>query len=169
MDYSAESVNGIVFSQDRQHVLLIKRRDVPVWVLPGGGIEKGETPEDAAIREVEEETGLKVKICRKIAEYSPLCRLARLTHFFECDVLEGSLQTGSETRDIQFFSLKNLPKHLPPPYLEWIEDAKEAHPFLLKKPITSVTYRAALKNLILHPLLTFRFFLTKIGITFNHF
>ncbi|WP_420422506.1 NUDIX hydrolase [Simkania sp.] len=167
MDHSNESVNGILFSKDRSQILLIKRRDVPVWVLPGGGIEAGESPESAVLREMEEETGLKVKIIRKIAEYTPLCRLARFTHFYECETVEGSLQTGDETRDIKFFSLKELPKKLPPPYPDWIKDAASSKPFLLKKEITSVTYSVMLKNLILHPHLVIRFLLTKIGITFN--
>ena len=167
MDHSNESVNGILFSEDRSQILLIKRRDVPVWVLPGGGIDLGESPETAVIREMEEETGLKVKISRKIAEYSPLCRLARFTHFYECEALEGTPQTGDETADIQFFSLKDLPKRVPPPYPDWIEDATNSYPSLLKKEITSVTYFVMIKNLILHPLLVIRFLLTKIGIRFN--
>ena len=32
------------------------------WTLPGGGLEFGESPEEAVIREVEEETGLKIKV-----------------------------------------------------------------------------------------------------------
>jgi len=167
MDHSNESVNGILFSKDRSQILLIKRRDVPVWVLPGGGIDTGESPENAVVREMEEETGLKVKITRKIAEYSPLCRLARFTHFYECESIEGTPQTGAETRAIQFFSLTDLPKRLPPPYPDWIDDATSSQTSLLKKEITSVTYFVMIKNLILHPLLVIRFLLTKIGITFN--
>jgi len=59
------SVIAVVFTKNRQEVLLIKRRDVPVWVLPGGGIEKDETALGAIIREVKEESGFEVKIVKK--------------------------------------------------------------------------------------------------------
>ncbi|MGE0198703.1 MAG: NUDIX hydrolase [Simkaniaceae bacterium] len=166
MDHEKESVNGIVFSEDRKNVLLIKRRDVPVWVLPGGGIEAGESPEEAAVREIEEETGYQVTLMRKIAEYSPLCRLARFTHLYECTIVSGAPSLSEETQGVAFFSLENLPP-LPPPYPDWIQDAVEDHPQVLKKQITSVTYTALVKNLILHPILVIRFLITKIGIRIN--
>ncbi|MGH2638029.1 MAG: NUDIX hydrolase, partial [Rhabdochlamydiaceae bacterium] len=72
-----------------EQALLIQRRDIPVWVLPGGGINPGETPESAACRETEEETGLKVEIARKIAEYTPINRLAHFTHFYEVRKISG--------------------------------------------------------------------------------
>ena len=63
-----QAVYGILFSEDKKEVLLVQRRDLPVWVLPGGGLDPGETPEEGVIREVEEETGLQVKIVREIAQ-----------------------------------------------------------------------------------------------------
>ena len=45
-----ESIAAAVFSSDLQSILLIQRRDVPVWVLPGGGIEPNETAEEAIVR-----------------------------------------------------------------------------------------------------------------------
>ena len=166
MTQQQESVNGIVFSKDRQNILLIKRRDVPVWVLPGGGIEPGESPENAAVREVEEETGYQVKIFRKIGEYTPKCRLARFTYLYECTILSGKPTLSDESQGVQFFPLKALPP-LPPPYPDWISDTLADHPQPVKKVITSVSYPALIKNLILHPILVLRFLLTKIGFVIN--
>ncbi|MCY0908566.1 MAG: NUDIX domain-containing protein, partial [Sulfobacillus thermotolerans] len=49
-------VDGAVFKQ--RELLLIRRRDSHQWALPGGAVEIGETPSEAVIREVVEETGI---------------------------------------------------------------------------------------------------------------
>lgn len=157
-----ESVSGLIYNEKKE-ILLIKRRDVPVWALPGGGIEEGESPDLALLREIEEETGLKVRIQKKLAEYTPLNRLAKFTHFYSCIPISGELTTGDETQAIAFFHPSKLPKKLPPPFHDWIEDALSFPTHILKKPITSVTYRALFKNCLLHPLLVMRFLLARLG------
>lgn len=51
-----------VINPENKKILLVKHKKFGKWVQPGGHIEHGETPEEAAIREVYEETGVKVKL-----------------------------------------------------------------------------------------------------------
>lgn len=161
-----QSVAGIVFSPDRTQVLLIQRRDVPVWVLPGGGIDPGENAEDAVEREILEETGFTVKRERLVGVYEPINRLAKQTELYECAIVSGSAETTAETRQVRFFPLSRLPKMMPPPYPEWIEDGTRIGPPLFKK-LCGVTYPVLLKNLFLHPLLVVRFLLARLGLAIN--
>lgn len=160
------SVAIVIFDESKKQVLLIKRRDVPVWVLPGGGIDDRESPEEAALREAEEEIGCKVKLIRKVAEYSPTNRLAKYTYFFEAVLLEIPHPKGEETLDAAFFDLKDLPL-MPPPYPYWIEDAKKNLPEVIKKTVEGVNYKTFLKLLLKHPLLVLRFVLSRMGLHIN--
>lgn len=159
------SVVCILILDDK--ILLIQRRDIPVWVLPGGGIDPGETPEEAAVREMEEETGLAVEIVRKVAQYTPINRLARLTHFYEVRQTGGKLSTGAETYDLRFFHPRQLPKHFPDFQKEWIADALLKAPAILHKELTYITYWKLLTTFLKHPLLVLRFLLTKLGLHLN--
>ena len=65
------TVDGIILKN--QKILLIRRKNPPFkdkWALPGGFVEYDEKVEDAIIREVFEETGLKTKICDFFGVYS---------------------------------------------------------------------------------------------------
>jgi 8-oxo-dGTP diphosphatase len=161
-----QAVYGIVFNAPKTEVLLIKRRDIPVWVLPGGGLDPGETPEEGAKREFLEETGFQSSIVRKIAEYLPVNTMTKFSHLFECQILSGSMKTGAETKDIRFFPLNSLP-NLPPPYEGWIRDAAANHSTILRKKIEGVSYWVLVKLLLQHPILVGRYLLTKIGIHIN--
>jgi ADP-ribose pyrophosphatase YjhB (NUDIX family) len=61
--------SSVVVFNDEQHVLLILREDARVWALPAGGLEPGETFEQAAIREGREETGYDIELLRLVGEY----------------------------------------------------------------------------------------------------
>ena len=65
----ANGAQTIIFNHDRSQVLLIKREDFRVWTTPGGHIEAGEPPEQAARREALEETGYEIAIDQYLGEY----------------------------------------------------------------------------------------------------
>lgn len=161
-----ESVVGVIFNVAKTEVLLIKRRDVPVWVLPGGGIDPGETPERAVCRELFEESGFHVHIVRKVALYEPSNKLTKRTHFFECSISSGTASKGSESSDVRFFRIGSFPL-MPPPYALWIEDALSNKAFTLHKKIEGVSYLVFFKLLLRHPILVGRFLLSRMGWHYN--
>lgn len=54
--------SAFVINPYDKKILLVKHADYDKWLQPGGHIEPNETPEEAAVREVYEETGLKIKL-----------------------------------------------------------------------------------------------------------
>jgi 8-oxo-dGTP diphosphatase len=165
---SKQALSAVVFNAERTQLLLLKRRDIPVWVLPGGGLESEETPEEGVQREVLEETGLEVSIVRKVAEYLPVNWMTQLTHLFECRIQRGECKTGQETKEVRFFPLDELPT-LPPPYSAWIKDTLAEYPDVIRKKIEGVTLWVLFKLFLQHPLLVGRYLLTKIGIHLNDY
>ncbi len=65
------SAGGAVFKREKGQILWLvqERAGSNYWQIPKGHIEKGETAQEAAVREVEEESGIKPRI---IAELSPI-------------------------------------------------------------------------------------------------
>lgn len=152
---------AVIFDESRTKVLILQRTDVDIWVLPGGGIEKEETPEQAVIREVREEVGLSVEIVRKVGEYTPLIRLASMTHVFECRSLGGQLTLSSESRAIAYAPIDQLPKLFFPVHEDFLKDALRNEPHVIKKPLERITYREILKYLIQHPFKVMRFAISQ--------
>ncbi len=66
------SAGGVVyrFENGDLKILLISTKEGKAWALPKGLIEKGETSEETALREIKEETGISGKIVDKIGETS---------------------------------------------------------------------------------------------------
>ena len=96
------SSGGVIFRQGGGgiEVALIRKAlkgDKRIWCLPKGWVEPGESLEDAAVREVREETGLDGKILRKIGEtayhfYSKenRARIDKTVHFYLMNYLRGN-------------------------------------------------------------------------------
>ncbi len=112
---------AVVLQGDR--VLLIKRTSPRVWELPGGGIEEGETPTTAIVREVHEETGIQVRVERELGVYQRLGFRPHDGIVFVCTPVGGALTAGEETLAVRFFPTTQLPLGLLPWYREVIQDA----------------------------------------------
>lgn len=152
---------GIILNDNQTQVLLVKRQDVPVWVLPGGGVETGERPEEALIREIHEETGYHIKIVRQCAEYYPINHLATFTAVFICEIQSGQIRLSpSETTAIAFYPLSKLPSMIFPPHAHWLKEAMTHHT-LVHRPLTEVSYRALCKYFLRHPWQVLRFAWTR--------
>ncbi len=106
-------VEGVVFDEAGR-VLLTQRRDLPFWCLPGGRGDPGETPREAVVREVAEETGLAVEMERLVGVYCmPRWRGGGAVIFlFRCRRQGGALQITRETIDVGYFSPDALPADL---------------------------------------------------------
>lgn len=117
---------AIIFNESDQ-VLLCHRRDMDMWNLPGGGVEKGELPDEAVIREVKEETGLDVEIEKLSGIYGKQYK-DELVFTFICRIVGGDLTTTSESSDIQFFPVDELPGNTIIKHVERITDAKLNNP-----------------------------------------
>jgi len=61
---------GALFQNKSVHMVRHVEPTRSYWTLPGGGLESGESPADAAVREMLEETGIRVRIVRLIIEHT---------------------------------------------------------------------------------------------------
>jgi len=113
----------VVFDKEGR-VLLCHRRDLDIWNLPGGGLESGELPDEAAIRETYEETGLKIKIDRLVGVYGKPHR-NELAFLFRGSVIGGVITKTFEADESRFYKIKNIPENTIPKHIERIWDAFE--------------------------------------------
>ncbi len=103
---------------DERRVLLVSHWYAPwAWTLPGGGVGKNETPEEAAMREAYEETGLKVNsIAGEIGTYTgSMGKRDKLAVFYTGD-FSGSLamRPNLEIMARSWFDIDSLPDELSP-------------------------------------------------------
>ena len=93
-------------------VLLVRHSYRPGWHLPGGGVERGEPPEAAAMRELEEETGLAESAPPEfVALYTR--RVFWLTHLialYRVRNVRVEFRPNWEIREIMFCDPEHLPE-----------------------------------------------------------
>jgi len=105
-------VRAAVISETK--ILLVKERG-DGWTLPGGWVDPGESPSEAAVRETKEESGYDVNAARLMAIYDrdrhahPPCPFHVYKLIFLCNLVGGSAKTSLETEAVCFFGENELP------------------------------------------------------------
>jgi ADP-ribose pyrophosphatase YjhB (NUDIX family) len=124
---------GVIVLDDEGRILLEKRSDCGLWGLLGGRVEVGESVADGAVREVFEETALRIKITRLLGVYSePANRIVtyqdngdvvhKIDVVFEARIISGQLTRSSESEELRFFERSQLPREICPPARKPIQD-----------------------------------------------
>ena len=114
----AVTADCVVIAKEKEpNVLLIQRGNEPFkgqWAFPGGFMNMDETTEQCAVRELEEETGLKVTNIKQIGAYSkvdrdPRGRTVTVAYLAIIDKVED-VKGGDDAAKAQWFPISNLPK-----------------------------------------------------------
>jgi len=111
---------GLIVSEGR--VLLSVRRELRGWELPGGYPEPGEDGAVAVVREVREETGLRVRVERVVGDYVRTGFRPHTARVYACSVVGGSLTPSDETPLVRWFPCDRLPETIFPWFRVPIED-----------------------------------------------
>ena len=124
--------SAIVLDEAGSKILLTRRTDNGRWCLPGGAMDAGESLEECCVREVWEETGLKVRIVRLIGIYSTPHRITYyedgnrwqiVTANFLAEIISGTLGLSDETAAADFFSPAEMADlDIIDPHIERIQD-----------------------------------------------
>jgi 8-oxo-dGTP pyrophosphatase MutT (NUDIX family) len=88
-------------------VLLVHRPRYDDWTLPKGKAEPGESDEDCARREVEEETGLRCTLGRELTTVRYTDRFGRpkYARYWEMEPIDGAFAPGDEVDEIRWVPL----------------------------------------------------------------
>ena len=92
-------------------LVLVRRGVEPAlgrWSFPAGYVDRGEAVEDAAVREVKEETGLDVRVNGFVGLYSQRGSPVVLA-VYSASVTGGSVRPGSEVQEVALFPPDDLP------------------------------------------------------------
>ena len=121
----------VVILDKENRILMVKQHhdEKDIWMVPGGGIEEGESSMAAAVREMKDETGLDVEIDRLIWHTEEVsARGQRFVNFFMGRIKGGELTLGADPefdnehqvlREVRFMSREEIAQveHRYPEYL----------------------------------------------------
>jgi 8-oxo-dGTP diphosphatase len=103
---------------DQNRVLMVRRRvkeGALSWQFPAGGIEAGESPEEAAVRETLEETGLEVKAIRLIGHLRRHPKSGREMFYTAAEVVAGEAHVADkeELAEVAWITHREIADYVP--------------------------------------------------------
>lgn len=89
-------------------VVVVHRLSYGDWTFPKGKLHEGETEEEAALREVEEETSLRCRLERELGStrYHDARGRPKTVRYWEMSLLEGELEAANEIDDARWSSIE---------------------------------------------------------------
>ena len=109
--------SALIFDEAREKVLLTRREDNGRWCLPGGAMDPGESAAEACVREVQEETGLEVRVTKLVGvytspdlliEYPDGNKVQPVAFSFEAEITGGELALSDETTGFGWYSVADM-------------------------------------------------------------
>ncbi len=119
----------IIYDEDKG-IVLIERSNIPLgFAIPGGFVDVGESVEEAAVREMKEETNLDVELLGILGVYSKPDRDPRFHTMTVCYAAKAKdsslLKAGDDAKKASFYKLDELPEKLCFDHAKMIEDFKD--------------------------------------------
>jgi 8-oxo-dGTP diphosphatase len=106
-----------ILSDDGRRILLVQRANEPYqgwWMLPAGFVEYGDCAADTAVREAEEETGLKVELTGLRGLYFGVDDPRDVSHLavYDAKVVGGTMSPADDACALEFFGPAELPERI---------------------------------------------------------
>ena len=104
-----KAAGGVLWrrSGDGLEVAVVHRPRYDDWSLPKGKLDAGESFEDAALREVEEETGMRCRLGREIGEthYQDRKGRPKVVRYWAMDECQGEFRANEEVDELRWVSI----------------------------------------------------------------
>jgi mutator protein MutT len=127
---------SVIVENQKGEILLQQRKDNNCWAYSGGSIELDEVVEEAAARELQEETGLIAHNLELFGVFSGIemhyvypngDEVSNIDIVYICNNYSGELKVNpDEVIDLRFFSIDSIPDNISPPNIKVIKKYLES-------------------------------------------